>query len=98
LIPGKAVEAVAYCNIDGLPEYSVLLLGVGNYLRVAAASQWSILTLPHKDHTYPVRCIGKIGFQNKFIRKKALLWIREFFYFIFFPDPALTLISDPDCL
>jgi hypothetical protein len=94
LIPGKAVEAVAYCNVDGLPEYSVFLLGVGNYLRVAAASQWSILKL--KDHAcmlFRLNCFSK-----QVHKKKKQCCGSDIIQYFFLPDPALTLISDPDCL
>ena len=35
--PGEPVQAVAHRDVDGLPEYPVALLAVGDHLRVAAA-------------------------------------------------------------
>jgi hypothetical protein len=43
VLPGKTVEAVAHRNIDGFPEYSILLFGVGNNLGVSATATDSSL-------------------------------------------------------
>ena len=43
VLPGKTVEAVAHRNIDGFPEYSILLFGVGDNLGVSATAADSSL-------------------------------------------------------
>jgi hypothetical protein len=45
VLPGKAVEAVTHRYIDGFPEYSILLFGVGDNLGVSATATDSSLAL-----------------------------------------------------